>query len=100
MKRKKLQKGKNRVESDENDEDNDEDKYDDDDDRGSSGLSDPTLEIEKSLHFLLKNLSKLPSPAPTMNPNIFESTDLYNQALLKILDSIILQKNLEVVPDF
>lgn len=105
MKRKKLQKGKNRVESDENDEDNDEDKYDDDDDRGSSGLSGPTLEIGKSLHFLLKNLSKLPSPAPTMNPNIFESADLYNQALLKILDSIILQEEfgsrprfLEVIP--
>ena len=105
MKHKKLQKGKNRVKNDENDEDNDEDKYDDDDDRGSSGLSGPTLEIGKSLHFLLKNLSKLPSPAPTMNPNIFESADLYNQALLKILNSIILQEEfgsrsrfLEVIP--
>ena len=105
MKRKKLQKGKNCVENDENDEDNDEDKYDDDDDRGSSGLSGPILEIGKSLHFLLKNLSKLPSPAPTMNPNIFEFADLYNQALLKILDSIILQEEfgsrprfLEVIP--
>ena len=33
MKRKKLQKAKNHIESDKNDEDNDEDKYDDDDDR-------------------------------------------------------------------
>jgi len=98
MKRKKLQKGKNRVESDENDEDND--KYDDDYVRGSSGLSGPTLEIGKSLHFLLKNLSKLPSPAPTMNPNIFESADLYNQALLKILDSIILQEEFGSRPGF
>ena len=40
-----------------------------------------------------------------MNPNIFEFADLYNQALLKILDSIILQEEfgsrprfLEVIP--
>jgi hypothetical protein len=56
VKCKKLQKGKNRVESDdENDEsdENDDNEYEDGDDRESSGLSGPTLEIGRSLHLLL-----------------------------------------------
>jgi len=103
VKCKKLQKGKDRVESDdENDksDENDDNEYEDGDDRESSGLSGPTLEIGRSLHLLLQNISKLPSPAPTMNPNIFESADLYNQALLKRLDSIISQEEFGSRPGF
>jgi len=43
--------------------------------------------IVTNLNHLLKNLDRLPSPAPTWNPELYEDIKTYNEALLRKLES-------------
>ncbi len=52
-----------------------------------SVFSGPTYLIGTNLNRLLKNLHRLPSPAPTRNPEFFEDIKNYNEALLRKLES-------------
>ena len=45
-------------------------------------FSGPTYLIVTNLNRLLKNLDRLPSPAPTWNPKLYEDIKTYNEALL------------------
>jgi len=50
-------------------------------------FSGPTYLIVTNLNRLLKNLDRLPSPAPTWNPELYEDIKTYNEALLRKLES-------------
>jgi hypothetical protein len=98
-------------EEEEDDDDEDHEDHDDDDDEkgghdedhdedhdlhrkrrktsevGRPALSGPTSLMGMNLHRLLESLHKLPYPAPTRNPEFFPTINIYNEALLKKLES-------------
>ena len=52
-----------------------------------SVFSGPTYLIATNLNRLLKNIHKLPSPAPTWNPERLDDIKTYNESLLRKLES-------------